>query len=107
MADQKPSVGRIVRYMLTGADVLQINRRRKDASANLGSIRTDALGYVVHAGNQAEAGQVLPMMIVRVWGDTPASAVNGQVLLDGNDTLWVTSRCAGQGQGFWRWPEQV
>lgn len=96
-----PTVGRVVRYVLNEHDAAQVNRRRKDAEAGLGSIRTDALGYVVHVGNTAEAGQTMPMTIVRVWGDTPGSAVNGQVLLDGNDSLWVTSRTQGEGLGRW------
>jgi hypothetical protein len=37
---------------------------------------------------------VYPLVITRVWSDNPAetTCVNGQVLLDGNDNLWVTSR---------------
>ncbi len=102
-----PTVGRVVHYTLTEQDAESINQRRKDTTANLGSIKTNALGYVAHIGNKAEAGQVLPMTIVRVWGTTPESSVNGQVLLDGNDTLWVTSRSQGEGQGRWSWPPLV
>jgi len=79
-------VGQTVLYTLTDQDAEQIN---------------SDLGYVAHVGNQAEAGQVLPMIIVRTWGDTPESSVNGQVFLDGNSTLWVTSRSAGSGPGHW------
>jgi hypothetical protein len=106
---QKPSIGQIVHYVLTEQDAAQVNQRRKDASGNLGSIKTDALGYVVHVGNKAEAGQVLPMTIVRTWPgrDTHESLVNGQVLLDGNDSLWVTSRGQGEGQGHWTCPPRA
>jgi hypothetical protein len=48
---------------------------------------------------------IFPMIIVRTWGDTPESAVQGQVLLDGNDTYWATSRVCGKHAGMWRWPE--
>lgn len=55
-------------------------------------------------------GDKYPMMITRVWGDpepgkpssaTPDTQVNGQVFLDGNDTIWVTSvHCADEPRGF-------
>ena len=47
------------------------------------------------------------MIITRVFGRDPGSAVNGQVLLDGNDTLWVTSRTTVTGEGSYQWPERV
>ena len=98
-----PSVGRLVHYTLTEDDAKQVNRRRKDAANNVGKIREDALGYMAHVGNAAEAGQVYPMLIVRVWGETEQSSVNGQVFLDGTDTLWVIS--VGQGDGPRQWHE--
>ena len=96
-----PSIGRIVHYKLTEQDAEQINKRRKDAQTNTLKIHKDALGYVVHVGNSATEGDVYPMLIVRVWGATPESSVNGQVFLDGTDTLWVTS--VGQGDGVRQW----
>ena len=48
-----------------------------------------------------------PLVITRVWGDQEGSAVNGQVLLDGNDTFWATSRNEGEGPGFWSVPPRV
>lgn len=42
-----------------------------------------------------------PAVIVRAWGDTEQSAVNLQVLLDGCDTYWATSRSQVPGQGQW------
>jgi len=41
-------------------------------------------------------------VITRVWGQTEGSAVNGQVLLDGDDTLWVTSVTQGPDARQWR-----
>ncbi len=86
---QVPSIGWIVRYTLTQGDASRINQNRADGSA---------------LGNQASEGQAYPLLITRVWGDTPETAVNGQLLLDGDDVLWVTSRCAGEGPGFFAWP---
>jgi hypothetical protein len=98
----RPTIGRIVIYTLTDDDVKRINSRRADASSGgAGGART---GYVVHSGNQVEVGDAYPMIITRVWGTSPDSAVNGQVLLDGNDTLWATSVSEGEGPHTYAWP---
>ena len=89
----KPSIGLIVHYTLNQQDADEINRRRTDS--------------FVLAGNQAREGDVYPAMIVRVFGETPESAVNLQVFLDGTDTFWATSRTVGEGPFYWAWPERV
>lgn len=84
-----PSVGRLVHYRLSAKDAETINHRRTQ-----------------HVGNPANEGDILPMIMVRVWpGDT--HGVNGQVLLDGNDQLWVTSVAEGDGPGTWSSPPRV
>ena len=94
MAETKPkpvpTIGRIVHYTLTEDDVLRVHSNRS----------------VNHypASNGASAGQAYPAIIVRTWGDTPDAMVNLQVLLDGPDTLWVTSRDEGDGAGHYVWP---
>lgn len=92
---QSPSIGRIVIYCLTDgdADGIQLQRNRIP-------------GRVF---NSASAGDYLPMIIVRVWPgeygpDVPG--VNGQVFLDGGDTLWVTSVGEGDEPGQWHWPQR-
>lgn len=102
-----PSIGRIVHYKLTAEDAEAVNRRRKDADANRQNHRDAALGYVAHLGNFAREGDVHPMLIVRVWGATTESSVNGQVFLDGNDTLWVMSVGQGDDVRQWHEPERV
>lgn len=94
--DQKPSIGRIVRYTLSEEDATVINSRRKDLRA--------VVGIPVTVGNSVSAGEVYPMVITRVWGDQPTSVVNGQVLLDGNDLHWVTSVSHGEGERHYTWP---
>jgi hypothetical protein len=48
-----------------------------------------------------EEGTVCPMIVTRAWAD---GVVNGQVLLDGSDSLWATSVDRGNGPGQWQWP---
>lgn len=104
-----PTIGRIVHYTLSESDAQAINRRRDDAiayrhnPAGPGTHRKPT-GDQVHIGNKAHEGDVLPMLIVRVWGTQPDSVVNGQVFLDGNDTLWVTSVGVGEGPRRFAWP---
>jgi len=103
MTTPVPTIGQIVYYSLSEQDADQINRRRKDAATNRVRIVEDGISYVAHVGNDVKAGDVFPMVITRVWGDTPASSVNGQVLLDGDDTFWATSVTAGEGQRRFTW----
>jgi hypothetical protein len=106
MSEVIPTVGRIVLYSLSEDDAQRINKRRNDAvaSAHEHKLNPEATGKQVHIGNIATAGDVYPMIIVRTWGITPTSSVNGQVMLDGNDTLWVTSVSVGEGERRFAWP---
>jgi hypothetical protein len=106
-----PTIGRIVVYMLTDQDAEAINRRRttgQEIATRIASIpREWPLGAQAHIGNHVTQGMSFPMIIVRTWGDTPESAVQGQVLLDGNDTFWATSRVQGEHAGMWQWPARA
>jgi hypothetical protein len=90
----KPSIGRIVHYMLSEQDAAQINRRRTDGPSIAERIKAGAwpLGAQAHIGNHVSAGDVFPMLIIRVWGESESSCVNGQVILDGCDAFWAMSR---------------
>ncbi|MEU6279723.1 hypothetical protein [Streptomyces sp. NPDC047028] len=83
MPEPTPSVGRIVQYQLA-----------------------EHTGFVGHVGNHSAAGDVYPAVIVRVWGESTITC-NLQVLLDGTDTYWATSRAEGTEAGTWAWPERV
>lgn len=107
MSEQKPGVCRIVQYTLSEQDAEQINRRRDAARAHLTEHQQRNDGSAIHFGNHVSAGEVYPLVITRVWGETPTSAVNGQVLLDGNDTLWATSVTCGEGERHFQWPERT
>ncbi len=114
----KPTIGRIVHYVLTAENAEQINRRRTTGASiaqRIGAMvlsedgtATGALwpvGAQAHIGNVVSEGDVVPMTIIRVWSE---GLVNGQAMLDGNDALWVTSaHCStavGGAPGCWNWP---
>lgn len=102
-----PTIGRIVHYRLAEQDAQQINKRRADALARMGEHRENSNGAAIHVGNDVRTGDVYPLVITRTWGDSEGSAVNGQVLLDGSDTLWVTSVNEGDGLRQWFVPPRV
>ena len=126
MNEQVPSIGRIVHYRLSAEDAAQINRRRTTGHSIAERMKLTLQtstppesdgppeGYPVprawptgaqaHIGNEAKEGDTFPMLITKVWGDTPTSAVNGQTFLDGNDVLWVTSASVGEGPRTFSWP---
>lgn len=88
----KPTLGRIVHYRLT--------------AANAERIKTDRTARGIQ-GNHAEEGDVYPLVITRMWGEDETSAFNGTLLLDGPDTLWITSTSIGDGAGRCFWPPRV
>jgi hypothetical protein len=100
----QPTIGRIVQYRITEDDAKAINRRRRDFHDKRGA--DQHTGFMGHVGNSATAGDVYPAVIVRVWTESTVT-VNAQVLLDGTDTLWVTSRAEGTEPGTWAWPERT
>ncbi|MEU4558530.1 hypothetical protein AB0F72_09070 [Actinoplanes sp. NPDC023936] len=102
----KPSIGRIVHYKLNAADADAINRCRADFAEKRASEGAGSTGFQAHVGNSAEAGQVFPATIVRVF-DSEGGTSNLQVTLDGNDTYWATSRRNGDDEGTWAWPPRV
>jgi hypothetical protein len=102
-----PSPGRIVHYRLTAQDAQEVNRRRADARASV--ISSSKSGAQIHVGNGVTEGDVYPLIITRVWSQEPTeqTSVNGQVLLDGNDCLWATSRQQGTEPGQWSEPRRI
>jgi hypothetical protein len=121
---QTPSIGRIVHYRLSAADAEAVNRRRTTRDSIVSRIADGKwpLGAQAHSGNSVHEGQVLPLVITQVWPEEytgsarlahhlegtnydSAFGVNGQVLLDGNDSLWVTSAPEHASlNGCWCWP---
>ena len=95
------SIGRVVHYVLSDSDAIEINRRRVAQPHAPGW----PPGAQAHVGNMARAGDEVPALVVVVWS---ADMINGQAFLDGTDSLWITSRHEGQpGEpGTWHWPER-
>lgn len=106
------TIGRTVLYRLTAKDAEEVNRRRTTGSSIAERIRIGEwpLGAQAHIGNPEGEGSVRPMVVVHVWPDEfgpGVPGVNGRVMLDGTDVLWVTSVSEGNGPGQWHWPEMV
>ena len=103
------TIGRIVIFKLSADYATQINRRRTTGASIAARIKNDSAewknhwpeGAQAHIGNEAHEGDDFPMMVTKVWSP---GCVNGQVFLDGNDCLWVTSAMEGNGVGQWLWP---
>lgn len=100
-----PTTGRIVQYRLTADQAQQINKRRADFARFRGTPEYSDTGYAAHVGNFAQAGDIVPLLVVRAW--SPGTGVNGQAFLDGTDNLWVTSATEGDNDGQWSWPPRV
>ena len=103
----KSSIGRIVHYRLTQQDADAINRRRVSGAGHT----TDwPMGAQAHSGNSANPGETVPMIICVIWPNEHGptfDGINGQCILDGNDSLWITSAKEGTDKGQWSWPERV
>jgi hypothetical protein len=90
VSNQTLTPGRIVHYTLSGMDCERINMHRAKH------------GFV---GNTPHAGDVVPVIVVKVWS---ADVINGKALLDGEDTMWMTSigKATGDETGTWFWPQR-
>lgn len=104
------TTGRTVLYTLTANDAEFVNRRRTTGAFIAERMRAEPpqwpVGAQAHIGNYVGAGDVVPLIVVRVW-PSGIPSVNGQALLDGSDVLWVTSAREGTEPGTWAWPPRV
>lgn len=93
----KPAIGRIVLYVISEHDAALVRERRGE--------------HAYHQGiNLPVVGDILPLIICRVWDPElygGKDSINGQVMLDGSGSHWVTSAhpCADKTPGTWHWPE--
>ena len=98
-----PTLGRIVLFKLASWHANEINERRKDYEEKAAYHSWKKNGTLVSRGNSVEVGQLVPAMVVAVWGNTPQAAVNLKLFLDGSDDHWVTSVCVGEREGDYQW----
>lgn len=78
----EPTIGRVVIYIPTEEEKERMRAlNRADGSCNVSN--------------------ELPAIVVNVFDST---MVNLKVLLDGEGTLWATSRCEGNLEGHWHFP---
>ena len=97
-------IGDTVLYALSQEDAQDINRRYEHAAANRETFKEHSWGYQVHIGTCVSAGEIVAIIITKVWTD---DSINGKALLDGTDNLWVTSAPRdthdhGLTSGHWR-----
>ena len=100
----KPTIGRIVHYVLSAADVAKIHRNRGHTFSS-------------HEFNEVRSGQVCPAIVVAVSTHCDVIKniivrVNLKVLLDGTDGIWVTevesnSMIGHPVPGTWSWPSKT
>ena len=115
LVPKRISVGRTVLYVLSEDDAKHINRRRTTGAmiAQLISDEKWFIGVQAHIGNTVDAGRIFPAVAVAVLPVLDITnlnpPVNFQVLLNGNDTYWATSRHEDihNAPGSWHWPERV
>jgi hypothetical protein len=101
------TAGRIVHYVVTGADANEINRRRDDFRLKKVVLPWPG-GAQAHVGNPALEGDHFPAIVV--WVLNPERGyINAQVFLDGNDSLWITTRPYSDDKepGTWHWIEKA
>jgi hypothetical protein len=101
--------GVIVHYVMSESDVMTMESHRQIAAFDGRDFPANVRSNV---GNYASPGQHLPMIVVVVWPnefgpDQPG--VNGQLFLDGNDTMWITSARHDESgaPGTWHWIERA
>lgn len=88
-------IGMVVQYMLSEDDVKEIQRRRTTGPEILARIKLNKwpLGAQAHVGDEVKTGDTLPMVITKILSQGGVySVVNGRVILDGSDELWVRER---------------
>lgn len=93
------SVGQIVLYHLTDGDVAAINSARFPTVGFAQRILGIMAAPSGKVGSPVATGAVYPMVVTAI---RPLDqSVNGQVILDGNDNLWVNNIREGFGNGNW------
>jgi hypothetical protein len=102
----KTRIGDTLIYKLSQDDATKISRRRTNGDSIAERIKQAIwpLGAQAHIGASVAEGDELPLIVTRVGAD---ETVNGQVLLDGNDQLWVMNIKLGTEPGTFAFKPQA
>ena len=97
--------GRIVYFVFGESAAAEVMRRRTTAASIAERIKVVKwpVGAQAHIGNDVKSGDILPAIVLRVWGDSGCS--NLKVMLDGSDEYWATSVNFDETKqpGTWHW----
>ena len=91
----------VVNYVMDKQCAEAINARRRAAMAEVRAKTSDRNARPAIEGNEVHEGTIYPAIVVARWS---ALCVNLQVILDGNDSVWVTSVSEGEAPGNWFHP---
>jgi hypothetical protein len=114
-----PTIGRILHYRLSKSDADFVNEKRALSGQNQ---HMPTHGAQAHSGNGVSEGQIFPLIVTMSWPEEYPEGklgrfdgtrvdleshcgVNGQLFLDGNDSLWIRSAPQHRMEaGCWFWP---
>lgn len=110
-----PTLGRIVLYRLNKVEAEGTERRRADFNAyRRKNLPKDSVqgeqgrtGLQAHYGSLVTEGDTFPAIVTYAEVQDGVLWINLQVLLDGNDSLYVIDPQEGSEPGEWSWPPRV
>ena len=88
-----PAVKKEPAIVLPKLGAVVIYRVPQKVADEVNGLRTTAAHR--HAGNKVHVGDELPLIVTKVH----EKSFNGQLLLDGNDTIWITGTHYGEEAG--------
>lgn len=99
--------GRIVYFVFDEQSALEVMRRRTTGGSIAQRMKADPpqwpAGAQAHIGNDVEAGDICPAMVVKVW--TEYGTCNLKVFIDGADEYWAPSIAYDPAKALrtWHW----
>lgn len=94
-----PTPGQNVLYKLSDEDAQKVNSRREYVKQNPKIVEAGVRPLVE---SRVRPGDEFPMLITYIWNKGEDSLVNGHVMLEANDCLWVDRVKQGNGKSEFR-----
>ena len=98
-------IGEVLGYRVTNEQVDRMNGLRI-VSRSMDTARLEGKfpqGAQAHIGAASAEGDILPLIVTRITeGANGRTLVNGQLILDGSDSLWIEHATEGDGPGQWQ-----